>query len=131
MALQEKEKVSICAGSGAESLMNLFLVFRNLHIPRNVAPSGLPTCLSLCCGSAFETNNSNSDSDEDVSTSPPSAFCRDVLSRNSCVTATPMLANASEVRSQARNVRSVRSRVSLSCNQACKQHVDQDLPKAR
>ncbi|PHH78352.1 hypothetical protein CDD80_7038 [Ophiocordyceps camponoti-rufipedis] len=39
---------------------------------------------------------------------PPSSSAREVLSRNSCVTATPMDAKASEVRSQARNVRSIR-----------------------
>jgi hypothetical protein len=75
----------------------------NLHIPRKVAPSGLPTCLSLWLGSAFEANNSNIESPE-VSTCSPA--CNEVLSLNSCVTATPMLANANEVRSQAKKVRS-------------------------
>lgn len=80
-------------------------------MPRNVAPSGLPTCLNLRLGSAFEANISNIESSE-VSTC--SFGCNEVLRRNSCVTATPMLAKASDVRSQARKVRSAPSQHGLS-----------------
>lgn len=60
-------------------------------IPRKVAPRGLPSCRRG--SSEF---------------SLPSA--RDVLSRKSCVTAMPIEAKASEVRNQARKVRSTRQR---------------------
>lgn len=53
---------------------------------RNVAPSGLPRCRSRSACSVFSAS--------------------DVLSRKSCVMAMPIEAKASEVRSQARNVRS-------------------------
>lgn len=67
-----------------------------MEIPRKVAPSGLPSCFiwwSSSTGDAFA----------------PSELI-DVLSRNSCVTAMPMEAKASEVRSQARKVRSAARR---------------------
>ena len=83
----------------------------DLHIPRNVAPSGLPTCLSLWLGSAFEASISNIESSE-VSACP--LVCNEVLRRNSWVTATPMLAKASDVRSQAKKVRSASSQHGLS-----------------
>ncbi len=59
---------------------------------RNVAPSGFPTCFSVrrCWLSSGEPL-------------PPDM---DVFRRNSCVMAMPMEAKASDVRSQARNVRS-------------------------
>jgi hypothetical protein len=56
--------------------------------PRNVVPSGLPRCCSVW----FVL---------------PLGPDREVLSRNSWVMAMPMDAKASDVRSQARNVRSV------------------------
>lgn len=62
-----------------------------MEIPRKVAPSGLPSCFPWCPS----TSNGFA----------PSGLI-DVLSRNSCVTAMPMEAKASEVRSQARKVRS-------------------------
>lgn len=75
----------------------------NSHIPRNVAPSGLPTCLSrACCSTPW---NMNSIGAFDLLASP-SEPCNDVLSLKSCVTAMPILANDSDVRSQARKVRS-------------------------
>jgi len=58
-------------------------------IPKKAAPSGFPRCRRL---SAW---------------SPSSA--RDVLRRKSCVIAMPIEANANDVRSHARNVRSNRS----------------------
>ncbi len=61
-------------------------------MPRNAAPRGFPRCRSVLL---------------------PGWLCslsaRLVFNLNSCVTAIPIDANASEVRSQARNVRSVNS----------------------
>lgn len=58
-----------------------------MDTPMKVAPSGLPTW-RRCTSDGL------------------AGVERDVLSRKSCVTAMPMLAKESEVRSQARNVRS-------------------------
>lgn len=61
-------------------------------MPKKAAPSGFPNCRSVLL---------------------PGWLCslseRLVFSRKSCVTAIPIDANASDVRSQARNVRSVNS----------------------
>ena len=62
-------------------------------MPKNVAPRGLPTERSLV------------DAEGDCIASG-SEGAIDVLRRNSWVTAIPMLAKESEVRSHARNVRS-------------------------
>lgn len=67
-------------------------------MPIKVAPRGLPSWRSLARGDEDEALFGESDSD--------------VLSRKSWVMAMPMLAKESEVRSQARNVRSVVLRVS-------------------
>lgn len=63
----------------------------DLQMPRNVAPSGLPSCLRCAAGSGAEGSS-------------PFPVDNEVLSLNSCVTAMPMLANDSDVRSHARNV---------------------------
>lgn len=64
-----------------------------MAIPRKVAPSGFPTCLRwYCC--------------PDPTGLPPSLSWIVVLSLNSWVIAMPIDANAREVRSQARKVRS-------------------------
>lgn len=63
---------------------------------RNAAPSGLPTWRSVSCPMGM------------------SASASEVFSRKSWVTAMPMDAKASEVRSQARNVLSAHRKVSKS-----------------
>lgn len=64
-----------------------------MAIPRKVAPSGFPTCLRWYC---FPESTGV----------PPSLSWIVVLSLKSWVIAMPIDANAREVRSQARNVRS-------------------------
>lgn len=59
-------------------------------MPRNVAPSGLPSCRRVWL----------------FGSSVPGVE-RDELRRKSCVTAMPIEAKARDVRSHARNVRSV------------------------
>jgi hypothetical protein len=61
-------------------------------IPKNVAPSGFPSCRRCTYGSSPE---------------PLGLFDIVVFRRKSCVTAIPIEANAREVRSHAKNVRSV------------------------
>ena len=73
---------------------------------RNVAPSGLPMCRN------FETRPSSGPS-------VLSASVREVLSRNSCVIAMPIDANARDVRSHARNVRSKREARTVSVKFCC------------
>lgn len=82
--------------AGGEKLASLrpMLPSDYVQMPRKVAPSGLPTCLRLALGDV--------DPPESVSAS-------EVLRRKSCVTAIPILANESDVRSQARNVRSTQA----------------------
>jgi hypothetical protein len=110
--VEAQEKDQDCWGKiGLATIRTLLMPhmregYNDLQIPRNVAPSGLPTCLSLRLGSAFEASISNTESSE-VSACP--LDCNEVFRRNSCVTATPMLAKASDVRSQARKVRSASS----------------------
>ena len=62
-------------------------------MPKNVAPNGFPTCLRWKVFGGFEGVN-------------PSLSEIVVFSLNNCVTAIPIEAKASEVRSQARKVRS-------------------------
>lgn len=62
-------------------------------IPRKTAPSGLPRCRSVVALALSEE---------------PASLESDVFSRKSCVMATPIEANESDVLSQARNVRSAK-----------------------
>lgn len=72
-----------------------------MAMPRNVAPSGLPTWRSRIVPGGAGWGRS------------PSRSVIVVLSRNSCVMAMPMEAKAREVRSQARKVRSVGEKMVL------------------
>ena len=66
-----------------------------METPRNVAPNGFPSCRSRMAPSDSGRSGMSSRSDSVV------------LRRKSCVIAMPIEAKASEVRSHARNVRSV------------------------
>lgn len=67
----------------------------SILIPIKVAPSGFPSCRNFACADAVEDEWSDGAVDSDV------------LSRKSWVIAIPMEAKEREVRSQAKNVRSV------------------------
>lgn len=69
-------------------------------MPIKVAPRGFPSCRSLACGDAGDWKSG--------------AFDSEVFRRNSWVMAMPMLANESDVRSQARNVRSTCRQLTLT-----------------
>ena len=86
----------------------------DIQIPKNVAPSGFPTCRSSCVSAkvtsrlvSCSTNVSlDADTDDDCVDESLERES-EVLRRKSWVTATPMLAKEREVRSQARKVRSM------------------------
>lgn len=67
ISVKAQEKNQDCCETKISARRNTLDTFapdgqHDLHIPRNVAPSGLPTCLSLRLGSAFEANISNMES---------------------------------------------------------------------
>jgi len=74
----------------------------NLHTPRNVTPSGLPSCRNFSLLMLLTELAADTESD-----SESFSFAIDVLSLKSCVMAIPIDANESDVRNHARNVRSL------------------------
>jgi len=72
----------------------------NLHTPRNVTPSGLPSCRNFSLLMLLTELAADAESES-------FSFAIDVLSLKSCVMAMPIDANESDVRNHARNVRSL------------------------
>lgn len=75
----------------------------NLHTPRNVTPSGLPSCRNFSLLMLLTELAADADAESEFESF---SFAIDVLSLKSCVMAIPIDANESDVRNHARNVRS-------------------------
>lgn len=72
------------------------IINTRMAMPRNVAPRGLPSWWRVLAPDCADAESGEEEEDEEPE-----------LRRNNCVIAMPMEANASDVRSQARKVRSI------------------------
>jgi hypothetical protein len=98
VSMEPKQKYQNCCSTKVSFWYNNpAACFPNSHTPKKVTPNGLPNCRNFSLSMLLT----------DVAEFESPSFAIDVLSLNSCVMAIPIDAKESDVRSHARNVRSV------------------------